>query len=119
MACRVANVDTGLVKRSMSYTEALTVELSRAVSSTICHFSPTVGFQKVPEVALVLLEMGMVDGGVPGDGVEPPPSFRPTPRPTPKAMTITNIVAQDRIQTHFERRDTHDGDMVVGFRRRA
>lgn len=69
-------------------------------------------------MALGLLEDGGEVGVLVADE-ELPPSFSPTPRPiTPKAMAMMSIVAQDRIQNHFERRETHDGTMVAGFERK-
>jgi hypothetical protein len=72
----------------------------------------------VPEVALGLLEGGG-EVGVLVAGEELPPSFRPTPSPTPNAIAMRSIVPQDRIQNHFERRDSHDGDMVGGCKRKG
>lgn len=69
-------------------------------------------------MALGLLEDGG-EAGVLVAGEELPPSFSPTPKPTPKAMEMMSIVAQDRIQNHFERRETHDRAIVAGLERKS
>jgi hypothetical protein len=88
------------------------VVLSNGVRSTICHVSPTAGFQKAPPVALGLLDEGGKVGVLAGGGLSPPPLFRPMPSPTPKAMAITTIVETVRIQNHFPRREIHGEGMV-------
>ena len=99
------------MKRSISYTEALTDVSFNVASRTICHVNPAVGRQKVPFVAL-----GFVEGGGRGpvedededEELSLPPWLSPTPNPTPRAMAMRSIVETDRIQNHFPRRAKHD-----------
>ena len=98
-------VEAGLSNRSMSYT-ATSVEVSlSAYSRTICQEAPAGGFQKEPEVALVLFEGSGGDGVLEAEPELEPPRVRPTPSPTPRAMAMTRRTPQRINQNRFLRGD--------------